>query len=94
MKSNSGNTMVAIIGSGYWGKNLIRNYVFVPELGEVTRGMPTGYAGPALSHFFRPPMIFLRFGPIRMERSAGRHFHRCTNRSRKRHAKTKNSMSC
>ena len=28
-------------------------YVFIPELGEVTRGMPTGYAGPALSHFFQ-----------------------------------------
>jgi hypothetical protein len=28
-------------------------YVFVPELGEVTRGMPTGYAGPALSPFFQ-----------------------------------------
>ena len=28
-------------------------YVFVSELGEVTRGMPTGYAGPALSHFFQ-----------------------------------------
>jgi hypothetical protein len=27
-------------------------YVFVPELGEVTRGMPTGYAGPLLSSFF------------------------------------------
>ena len=27
-------------------------YVFVPELGEVTRGMPTGYAGPPLSPFF------------------------------------------
>jgi hypothetical protein len=27
-------------------------YVFVPELGEITRGMPTGYAGPALSSFF------------------------------------------
>ena len=24
-------------------------YVFVPELGEVTRGMPTSYAGPPLS---------------------------------------------
>jgi len=29
-------------------------YVFVPELGEVTRGMPTGYAGPPLSHLFQP----------------------------------------
>lgn len=29
-------------------------YVFVPELGEITRGMPTGYAGPALSPFFQP----------------------------------------
>jgi len=28
-------------------------YVFVPELGEVTRGMPTGFAGPALSPFFQ-----------------------------------------
>lgn len=28
-------------------------FVFVPELGEVTRGMPTGYAGPALSPFFQ-----------------------------------------
>ena len=28
-------------------------YVFVPELGEITRGMPTGYAGPALSPFFQ-----------------------------------------
>lgn len=28
-------------------------YVFVPELGEVTRGMPTGYAGPALAPFFQ-----------------------------------------
>lgn len=28
-------------------------YVFVPELGEVTRGMPTGYAGPGLSPFFQ-----------------------------------------
>lgn len=28
-------------------------YVFVPELGEVTRGMPTGYAGPPLSSFFQ-----------------------------------------
>ena len=27
-------------------------YVFVPELGEVTRGMPTSYAGPALSSLF------------------------------------------
>ena len=28
-------------------------YVFVPELGEVTRGVPTGYAGPALAPFFQ-----------------------------------------
>ena len=28
-------------------------YVFVPELGEITRGMPTGYAGPVLSPFFQ-----------------------------------------
>lgn len=28
-------------------------YVFVPELGEVTRGMPTGYAGPVLSPLFQ-----------------------------------------
>ena len=27
-------------------------YVFVPDLGEITRGMPTGYAGPVLSPFF------------------------------------------
>ena len=27
-------------------------YVFVPELGEITRGMPTSYAGPPLSKFF------------------------------------------
>jgi len=27
-------------------------YVFVPELGEVTRGMPTSYAGPPLSSLF------------------------------------------
>ncbi len=26
MKNKSSNTEVAIIGSGYWGKNLIRNY--------------------------------------------------------------------
>lgn len=29
-------------------------YVFVPESGEVTRGTPTGYAGPVLSPFFLP----------------------------------------
>ena len=29
------------------------SYVFVPELGEVTRGMPTGYAGPVLSPLFQ-----------------------------------------
>jgi hypothetical protein len=28
-------------------------YVFVPDLGEITRGMPTGYAGPVLSSFFQ-----------------------------------------
>ncbi|BBO66904.1 hypothetical protein DSCA_08340 [Desulfosarcina alkanivorans] len=28
-------------------------YVFVPDLGEITRGMPTGYAGPVLSPFFQ-----------------------------------------
>lgn len=28
-------------------------YVFVPELGEVTRGMPTGYAAPPLLHLFQ-----------------------------------------
>jgi hypothetical protein len=28
-------------------------YVFVAELGEITRGMPTGYAGPALAPFFQ-----------------------------------------
>ena len=28
-------------------------YVFVPDLGELTRGMPTGYAGPVLSSFFQ-----------------------------------------
>jgi hypothetical protein len=28
-------------------------YVFVPKLGEVTRGMPTGYAGPPLSSQFQ-----------------------------------------
>ena len=37
-------------------------YVFVPELGELTRGMPTGYAGPALSSFFQttedPPPVW------------------------------------
>ena len=27
-------------------------YVFVPDLGEITRGMPTGYAGPVLSSYF------------------------------------------
>jgi hypothetical protein len=27
-------------------------YVFVPERGEITRGMPTGYAAPALRDFF------------------------------------------
>ena len=29
-------------------------YVFVPDLGEITRGMPTGYAGPVLSPHFQP----------------------------------------
>ena len=37
-------------------------YVFVPELGEITRGMPTGYAGPVLSPFFQsgedPPPVW------------------------------------
>lgn len=28
-------------------------YVFVPESGEVTRGMPTGYAGPVLAPLFQ-----------------------------------------
>lgn len=28
-------------------------YVFVAELGEITRGIPTGYAGPVLSPFFQ-----------------------------------------
>jgi hypothetical protein len=28
-------------------------YVFVPDLGEITRGMPTGYAGPVLRPFFQ-----------------------------------------
>ena len=45
-------------------------YVFVPELGEVTRGMPTSYAGPALSHFFQasddlPPVWPDRDGEVR-----------------------------
>lgn len=29
-------------------------YVFVPERGELTRGMPTAYAAPPLSRHFRP----------------------------------------
>ncbi|BBO75827.1 hypothetical protein DSCW_32440 [Desulfosarcina widdelii] len=37
-------------------------YVFVPELGQITRGMPTGYAGPVLSPFFEmsgdPPPVW------------------------------------
>lgn len=37
-------------------------YVFVPELGQITRGMPTGYAGPILSPFFEtsgdPPPVW------------------------------------
>lgn len=45
-------------------------YVFVPELGEITRGMPTGYAGPALSPFFQsvddlPPVWPDPDGPVR-----------------------------
>lgn len=37
-------------------------YVFVPERGEMTRGIPTGYAAPALEHFFNadgePPPVW------------------------------------
>ena len=32
MKSHAGDTKVAVIGSGYWGKNLIRNYYHIGAL--------------------------------------------------------------
>ncbi len=37
-------------------------YVFVPERGELTRGMPTGYAAPPLANYFiesdEPPPVW------------------------------------
>lgn len=37
-------------------------YVFIPEKGELTRGIPTGYAGPPLEDFFpissEPPPVW------------------------------------
>ena len=37
-------------------------YVFVPEKGELTRGIPTGYAAPPLKRFFpissEPPPVW------------------------------------
>ena len=45
-------------------------YVFVPEQGEVTRGMPTGYAGPLLRSHFQdlddlPPVWPVSDGEVR-----------------------------
>ena len=45
-------------------------YVFVPEQGEVTRGMPTGYAGPPLRSYFQdlgdlPPVWPVPDGEVR-----------------------------
>lgn len=45
-------------------------YVFVPEHGEMTRGMPTGYAAPPLAGHFvghdePPPVWPTRDGPVR-----------------------------
>jgi hypothetical protein len=45
-------------------------YVFVPDMGEMTRGMPTGFAGPTLSSFFQdsnelPPVWPYEKGEVR-----------------------------
>lgn len=45
-------------------------YVFVPEQGEMTRGIPTGYAGPLLKSYFQdtgnlPPVWPVPDGEVR-----------------------------
>jgi hypothetical protein len=69
-------------------------YVFLPDRGALTRGIPTGYAAPPLNSLIvqtnEPPPVGLR----RRGRSVAMSSPPCTNRFRRQWQRTLCSMNC